>query len=84
MYQPSILVDDTGRARLTDFDLAAVVLDFGSAGTIKDGHAVRWAAPEILDKERPVSRKSDIYSLAMVMIEVWSRKPDKRTSFLTE
>ena len=68
--QPSVLVDDTGRARLTDFGLAAVVLDFGSVGSIKDGHAVRWAAPEILDKEQPVSKKSDVYSFAMVTIEV--------------
>lgn len=74
MSQPSILVDDIGRARLTDFGFAAIILDSESAGSIKDGHAVRWAAPEIVDKEQPVSKKSDVYSLAMVMIEVWARK----------
>jgi len=72
--QPSILVDDTGRARLTDFGLAAIVLDVESAGSIKDGHAVRWAAPEIIDMEQPVNKKSDVYSFAMVMIEVRAQK----------
>lgn len=65
-----MLVDGVGCARLADFGLAAVVPDFGSAGTIEDGHAVRWAAPEILTKGRSVSRESDIYSFAMVVIEV--------------
>jgi len=71
--QPSILVDDTGHARLTDFGLAAVTPEVGSAGSIKDGHAVRWAAPEVLDKGRSVSKESDVYSFAMVVIEVWIR-----------
>ena len=63
-------MDDAGRARLADFGLAAIVLDSGPAGPIEDGHAVRWAAPEILDKQNPVSSKSDVYSLAMVVIAV--------------
>ena len=63
-------MDDAGHARLTDFGLSTVVPDAGSAGSIKDGHAVRWSAPEVLDKERPVSKESDIFSFAMVVIEV--------------
>ncbi|KAF9647770.1 kinase-like protein [Thelephora ganbajun] len=71
---PSVLMDDAGRARLTDFGLSAVALDFGSAGSIKDGHAMRWAAPEILDREKPVSKKSDIYSFSMVVVEAFTGK----------
>ena len=63
-------MDDTCHARLTDFGLSTIVPDFGSAGSIKDGHAVRWSAPEVLDKERPVSKESDVFSFAMVVIEV--------------
>ena len=63
-------MDDAGRARLTDFGLAAVALDFGSAGSITDDHAVRWAAPEILNMERSVSKESDVYSFGMVVVEV--------------
>ena len=66
-------MDNAGHARLTDFGLAAVTPDLGSAGSIKDGHAVRWAAPEILEREQPVSKESDIYSFAMVVVEVWVR-----------
>ena len=63
-------MDDAGHACLTDFGLSTVVPDFGSAASIKDGHAVRWAAPEVLDKEQPVSKESDVFSFAMVVIEV--------------
>ena len=31
---------------------------------------MRWAAPEILDRERRVSKESDVYSFGMVVIEV--------------
>jgi serine/threonine protein kinase len=63
-------VDDSGRARLTDFGFSGIASDLGSAVSITDGHAVRWAAPEILDMEGPVSKESDVYSFAMVVIEV--------------
>ena len=59
-----------GHARLTDFGLSTVVPDFGSAASVKDGHAVRWGAPEVLDKEQPVNKESDVFSFAMVVIEV--------------
>lgn len=66
----SILVDGMGRARLTDFRLSAVTPDFGSTVSITDGHAARWAAPEILDMVLPVTKASDVYSFGMVMYEV--------------
>ena len=62
-------MDDAGRARLTDFGFSTVTPDFGSVPTT-EGRAVRWAAPEILGSGRPVSKGSDIYSFAMVVIEV--------------
>ena len=74
MSQPSVLVDNAGHARLTDFGLAAIVLNSGSSGSTRDGQAVRWAAPEILEKGLPVSKKSDVYSFAMVVTEVRARK----------
>jgi len=65
-------VDDTGHARLTDFCFAGVASDPGPATSIIDGHAVRWAAPEVLGTEGSLSRESDVYSWAMVVIEVWA------------
>jgi len=59
-----------GHARLTDFGLASVAPEFGPPEPMSDDHPVRWAAPEILDRERPVSKKSDVYSFGMVVIEV--------------
>ena len=70
MPQPSVLVDEKGRARLTDFGLSEVCAGFRPCGSIKNGHAVRWAAPEILDERMPVSKSSDVYSFSMVAVEV--------------
>jgi len=69
---PSILVDDTGYARLTDFGLSGVVSDLGPAAPITDSHTVRWAAPEILDMERSVDEASDVYSFGMVVVETFT------------
>ena len=66
-------MDDTGHARLTDFGLFAIAPEFGFAMPATDGHAVRWAAPEILDRKQAVSKESDVFSFAMVVIEVWAR-----------
>ena len=70
-------MDDTGHARVTDFGLAGVVSDSEPAASETDGHSVRWAAPEILTTEQPVSKESDVYSWAMVVIEVWARDPNR-------
>jgi len=76
----NILIDDQGRACLSDFGLATVVYDkdtvnLMTTGSIAHG-STRWMAPELLSPEengllrsRP-SRRSDIYSLSMVMWEV--------------
>lgn len=68
----SVLVDDTNRARLTDFGFSRVVSDLGFPAPRTDGPAVRWAAPEVLDMIRPVSEASDAYSFAMVIVEMFT------------
>ena len=69
--QKNILVDDSGIARIVDFGFTTVTQRPKSISSASHhhGHTVRWAAPEILDKERH-SKEADIFSLAMVMIEV--------------
>ena len=64
-------MDDSGRARITDFGLAVVIQNFDSTGSASShgGHAPRWTAPEVLDGG-VYSKKSDVFSFAMVMIEV--------------
>lgn len=68
----SVFVDDTGRARLVDFGFSRVVSEPGSPASIVDGHAVRWAAPEVLNMVLPVSEASDAYSFAMVILEIFT------------
>ena len=63
-------MDGTGHAQLTNFGLAGVASDSGHVASATNGHAVRWAAPEVLATERSVSKESDVYSFAMVVIEV--------------
>ena len=70
--QPNILVDDAGRARITDFGLATVTqnLDSIRSAPSDQGHTARWTAPEILKEEGQHGKEADVFSFAMVMIEV--------------
>ena len=69
--QPIILVDATGHARITDFGLATVARNFDSARSSGDqGHTARWTAPEILNEDASHSKEADVFSFAMVAIEV--------------
>ena len=70
--QPNVLVDDTGHARITNFGLATVTGDLSGVQTTPDVpyHNARWTAPEILRDGGPRSKQADVFSFAMVMIEV--------------
>ena len=70
--QPNILVDATGRARITDFGLATVTQNLDSMRSASDdkGHTARWTAPEILNEQGTYSKEADVFSFAMVMVEV--------------
>lgn len=69
--QNNILVDGSGHARITDFGLAVVAqnLDSIPSTSSHSGHTPRWSAPEVLKNESR-SVEADIFSFAMVMIEV--------------
>ena len=69
--QANILVDSSGRARLADFGLAMVTknLDSKPSDVQHRGHTVGWAAPEVMEKGI-YSKEADMFSFAMVMIEV--------------
>jgi len=70
--QPNILMDDTGHARITDFGLTTVAQNLDSVRTTSEnqGHTARWTAPEILNEQGTYSKEADVFSFAMVMIEV--------------
>ena len=66
------VVDDVPHARIADFGIAVVTKNLNSTrvATRQDIHSPTWSAPEILNGENP-SKESDVYSFAMVMVEVW-------------
>ena len=70
--QSNILVDATGNARITDFGLAVVTQDLESVRKASDEceDSVRWIAPEILENRGTYSKEADIFSFAMLTIEV--------------
>ena len=69
--QPNILMDDSGNARIVDFGFTTVTLNLDSVRSVQcqRGFTPRWTAPEVLE-EGPLSKEADIFSFAMVMIEV--------------
>ena len=70
--QSNILVDAAGHARVADFGLATVTQDLDLIWNASDehGHSARWIAPEILSDRGTHSKKADVFSFAMVTIEV--------------
>ena len=70
--QPNILVDATRHARITDFGVATATKNPDSIRTasVGRGNPALWTAPEILSEKGKFSREADVFSFAMVMIEV--------------
>ena len=74
--QPNIFVENSGLAYIADFGLAKIIKNQDSvkSASYQNGYTIRWAAPEVFIKAE-YGREADIFSLAMVMIEVrygWS------------
>ena len=77
----NILIDAGGHARLADFGLLTLALDFTNStasGSTAGAGTIRWMSPELLYPEhfnltdsRP-TKESDCYALGMVILEVLS------------
>ena len=70
----NILVDESGRARLTDFGLIHITQGDNSIRSPQDPAMANatWAAPEIL-KGGAATKEGDIFTFAMVAVEVCTR-----------
>jgi len=70
--QSNVFVDATIRARITDFGLAAASRNLGFIRNNPEGRgrAAQWTAPEILSEKGSFSKEADVFSFAMVTIEV--------------
>jgi len=76
--QPNILVDDSGCPRITEFGLAGSgigLTEHPLRGRPDEGLNITspWAAPETLKWDKRRSKEADVFSFAMVMVEVYSR-----------
>ena len=71
----NVLIGPNGRARVTDIGLASITqnLDFIRSSPDDQGYTVRWTAPEILNRQGTCTQEADIFSFAMVMVEVGHR-----------
>jgi serine/threonine-protein kinase len=63
----NILLDASGLARLTDFDLVGAADTTGGTRTGALGTFV-YAAPELLDRPQDVDARADVYGLAMTAV----------------
>jgi len=78
--QTSILVDHFRRAQVTDFSLTTIHPNHRStcnASYLVDS-GTRWTAPEVLDEITPLTGKADVFSFAMLMVEVSSAHATQR------
>lgn len=68
-------MDATGHARITDLAFSTVTPDADAVQNPSEdwGQASRWTAPEILNEEGTHSKQADVFSFAMVMVEVYHR-----------
>ena len=71
----NIVVDVAGRAMVTDFGVTTITqnLDLTQSTPAEVGHGARWIAPEILDGRSTYTKEGDVFSFAMVAIEVRCR-----------
>jgi len=63
------MVDASGHARITDFGLA-YNQDAAQGTYVALGGTARWTAPEILEEKGTLSKRADVFSFSMVMVEV--------------
>ena len=64
-------MEDSGRVRVTDFGLAKLtkIMHSSRSASHQGGLTMLWAAPEVWEMG-DYSKEADVFSFAMVMIEV--------------
>lgn len=69
----NILLDNKGRAKLTDFGISILKSENSTFGKWEDEGSYRWLAPEVLLSEIN-TKASDVYSYGMVLWQLGARK----------
>ncbi|MFM9959081.1 MAG: protein kinase domain-containing protein [Phycisphaerales bacterium] len=78
----NIMLDGRGRARLTDFGVAGTAAEIAASGEIATGTPA-YMAPEQLNGQ-DVSVRSDIFSLGLVLYELFTGKTVFKASSMAE
>ncbi|CAE6534497.1 unnamed protein product [Rhizoctonia solani] len=69
----NVLVSSQGDARLTDFGLSAMsVASVAFSPTGNHFGSIRWEGPELLLPGATKTKKSDVYALAMTILEIFT------------
>ncbi|KLO16659.1 kinase-like protein [Schizopora paradoxa] len=71
----NVLIGDDEQPLLCDFGLAVIVEDLANmpiSSALQGSGNPRWMAPELLIGEEIVSPQSDVWSLGMVMLEIFT------------
>ena len=75
----NVLIDNNDRARLGGFSSLTIIPGelvitplASTSNTTRSAGSIQWSAPEVLEGGAP-SKKADVFSLAMVMIEARHR-----------
>jgi len=77
----NIMIDGRGRARITDFGLAALAVEIGG-GEILSGTPAYMAPEQLAGRE--VSVRSDLYTLGLVLYELFTGKVAFKASSVGE
>ncbi|KAJ7694111.1 ras guanine nucleotide exchange factor domain-containing protein [Mycena rosella] len=71
----NVLIDTTGSALLSGFGITSFIEKYSNVAASSESGNVRWAAPEVLRNGDPVSKQSDVWSFAMVCLELITGQP---------